>query len=503
MSRSTIDMSSKRPKKQLTPEEKYIVRAKARRQFKAGFHRTVAHLRWLIPEKKPIVSSHDLNLFSFDDKCLLMKPIDDRTQEDNDQLIKLICNTKMLKHYPMSVRNGLACVTYLCCFGPERIISKQNRPATVYYFLLDGKIRETYETMDPLLNELVIEEKGIFGPGYGYGDISILNKTPRISTKTTLTDVMLLCVNKNDFENVLKQTVQEMWDEIREQFEIIPYFQQYNQKEIGELLIISRILYFEPDEILLGDQKGFKNFTYIILDGTCRMIENLEVIPCRTILSTTYTLHKPTDSTSVIAGNIVSTGTLNPSYPSGSAIPLKKNDKRTVSKEKKHQSFNDTPDVSKDTIIETTVNSSKTTSLYQSKGSFHRGSSYFPAVAPPNVETHYMQLCTMKYGSTFNVGENLKNRRIVAITAVKCLIVPKYWILTHDKDKTWISLCQLLDRHIPSTKQIFKEFKNQHKWLEYRKTLQDDVLSAHYYPSYNTVHNIPPYYRVEYQVPKD
>lgn len=70
---------------------------------------------------------------------------------------------------------------------------------------------------------------------------------------------MLLCVTKNNFENVLKQTVQEMWDEIREQFEIIPYFQQYNQKEIGELLIISRILYFEPDEILLGDQKGKKN----------------------------------------------------------------------------------------------------------------------------------------------------------------------------------------------------------------------------------------------------
>lgn len=40
--------------------------------------------------------------------------------------------------------------------------------------------------MDPLLNEFVIEEKGIFGPGYGYGDISILNKTPRVSTQTTL-----------------------------------------------------------------------------------------------------------------------------------------------------------------------------------------------------------------------------------------------------------------------------------------------------------------------------
>lgn len=95
----------------------------------------------------------------------------------------------------------------------------------------------------------------------------------------------------------------------------------------------------------------------------------------------------------------------------------------------------------------------------------------------------------MKYGTTFNVGENFENRTVVSITPVKCFCIPNYLLL---KRNVWVLLKEQLNKHIPSTRQVFHEYINHQKWLKYRHELQNDILAKHYIPSYNTIENLSP-----------
>lgn len=70
----------------------------------------------------------------------------------------------------------------------------------------------------------------------------------------------------------------------------------------------------------------------------------------------------------------------------------------------------------------------------------------------------------------FGVGEDLKAKIIVADTNVTCLQIPYFWLMQRHK-MVWVEIKNFWDRNMPSSRNLFNEFRNTRKWNEYKKKL--------------------------------
>lgn len=55
------------------------------------------------------------------------------------------------------------------------------------------------------------------------------------------------------------------------------------------------------------------------------------------------------------------------------------------------------------------------------------------------------------------------DRRIVAITPMRCFLVPRYWLLEHNRANIWGRVMLFLDSKYPTKTQLFDEFKLNRK----------------------------------------
>lgn len=83
----------------------------------------------------------------------------------------------------------------------------------------------------------------------------------------------------------------------------------------------------------------------------------------------------------------------------------------------------------------------------------------------------YLQICVLNKLACFGLGENLKNRTIVAISNVQILQIPRYWILEKNVGNIWQRVTHYLDNHIPSPEEVFKIFVRDREWNNYKKKL--------------------------------
>lgn len=104
---------------------------------------------------------------------------------------------------------------------------------------------------------------------------------------------------------------------------------------------------------------------------------------------------------------------------------------------------------------------------------------------PKNVHTVFMQVCILSRGACFGIGnvmqhrgkievilclldfsgEKMYNRRIVSISPTRCLLVPRYWLLEHNRANIWERVKLFMDSKYPTTEQLFEKFVNNRRWL--------------------------------------
>lgn len=59
---------------------------------------------------------------------------------------------------------------------------------------------------------------------------------------------------------------------------------------------------------------------------------------------------------------------------------------------------------------------------------------------------------------------------------VKCLLIPRYWLLAHNESNIWCRILQFLKRWIPTTDNVFNEYVAERQWLSYKKELTKSLL---------------------------
>lgn len=216
-------------------------------------------------------------LLTLEQKGLLCKRAEYRTKEEINEIFHVIGGFKCFRMYPPHVKQKLAGVTYFQYFEPGRVIVRQNQRASSLYFILTGEVSVGVDVLDPITNEMVVTSKGTMGSGQMFGEVSLLYDIPRTATITTLSHCEFLRVYRSDFDYILKETIQTEWDKTLNALRMFSYFDDWEQVLLRECCVMSKLVEYEPDEIIYGQFKASKEDVYFVVEGQCRLIEHMLV----------------------------------------------------------------------------------------------------------------------------------------------------------------------------------------------------------------------------------
>ncbi|CAH1635240.1 unnamed protein product [Spodoptera littoralis] len=488
-------------------------------------------------------------LLTINDKALLNKPNSERTDHEKKYIYRIIGGLKCFKRYPNHVKKKLAAVTYFKYYSPNRVIVRQHHEAHALYFIVTGDVIVSQLIFDELLQQHVQVDIGIMHPGDMFGEVSLLHNIPRTATCTTGGHCELLALMKEDFKNVLQASVQKQWDEVRRAMSAFTYFDALDEVARREGCIVAKMKSYNINEIILGDGCGIPNFVYFILSGECQMIETLQVCATHRCGHTSYTLYDPyvpkEESEQDIDVKYFNAykekaakemQQLSQELPEMSRSGSKRlesimrfsDTKRSGSILKKESVIPEEMLSSEDQVTSSEVaarsGSVDATSAMQSTSemeadsglpgeqrsslksevllqpSENRDSVRFSVqhpVRPPNLRTYFMQVCRYHPGSTFGFGENMRDRRIIALTPVDCMLMPKMWLLQRNTANIWSRIEHFLDKKIPSKRQLFQEFVSARRWLEFRDQLVGDIVARSRTVNWTSVHDVPYSIRME------
>ncbi|KAF5284733.1 hypothetical protein FQR65_LT13435 [Abscondita terminalis] len=376
------------------------------------------------------------------DKSILCKPTWYRTDKDKTHLNRVIGGLKCFRRYPSHVKAELAAVTYFVYYGPNRTIVREGDPGLALYFIITGEVSVQKLSYDPIEETDTNQEIGRRGRGGMFGEVSLLHGVPRTATIVTLTHCELLKLKKEDFDVVLKATVQEEWDNIKEALNMFTYFQNWDEISKRECCILSKIQEYKIDETILGDGVGLTDYVYFVINGSCRIIHHLMVTPYYRGGKKFYKLYEPKpkveDSEEVHDGEETSKGDVF----------------RTTIEDENKKMMN-VQTVSRADILSKSTVDDENRETKNVLASMKIAEQLSTANLPPEVE-----ICFLHKTACFGLEELFEHRRVAASTEVRCLLIPRYWLFQKNVGNIWNRIVQYLNSHIPSTKEVFEAFIN-------------------------------------------
>lgn len=453
-------------------------RIRARRRFKALVRCVMANMYWLsvydddqlgenvqknvLMLTKRKKGTKDILLLS--DKAILNKPTQFRTDADKKRLNKIIENLKMFQRYPENVKEQLASACYYVYYGPGRVVVKQNHSSDGLYFILTGEVGVFKTTLDPITNTYYELHIGTMEEGSMFGEVALLHDIPRQATIITTKHCELLKLMRADFNRILKSTIQKKWDEINASLSMFTYFSDWSSMTRRECCIMSKMKTYLPGETILSHKEDKFSYVYFIIRGRCQIIEEMKILIYYTATGAKkFALYSSSNSDSDEAASSCS------SLKSLEEILVKKEGASMVAKR-----IGSRPNWFK-TQLDQIKN--KTPSSYIG------GSS-----VAPHIETRFMQVCYLNETSCFGFGELTEKRRVVALSKVRCLIIPRYWLLRQNMDNIWTRIKLFLQNHMPSTEKVYMNFLRERSWTTYKRRLVKSIVKK---PPVNSLSNVP------------
>ncbi|XP_039309914.1 uncharacterized protein LOC105206843 isoform X1 [Solenopsis invicta] len=347
---------------------------------------------------------------------------------------------------------------------------------------MNGEVSLSKVSIDELTGDEKVIDMGIMHSGDMFGEVALLHTVPRTSTIITKTSVDLLLITRDDFDNVLRDSLTKKWDILRDALVHFNYFKLWDEETVRECCILSKLMDFKPNEVLLGDGRGMVNYVHFILSGKCRLIEHMLVREHLSYHEMQYELYD--------------------SETFGPQIQPRKVSRKIEEPEIESTQL-DRPIKSVETQDEVDQSSIVTATLFDVVKGWHEITDIAailmqePSVTsqlhyPSDVRTIFMQICTFTRGACFGLGEKMLHRRIVAITPVRCFLIPRYWLLEHNRANIWGRVKQFMDSKYPTKKQLFNEFLLNRKWMAYKQNLVTDVIKRRgHFRSNTTIHDVP------------
>ncbi|XP_066906898.1 uncharacterized protein [Halyomorpha halys] len=108
-----------------------------------------------------------------------------------------------------------------------------------------------------------------------------------------------------------------------------------------------------------------------------------------------------------------------------------------------------------------------------------------------NLESIFMQICHLRDGATFGLGEELCKHTITAHKGTKCLIIPRHIVIQNFVlDNIWEKIILFLNTVYPTLEDVFEQFLISRNWKEYSENLYNSH-SSRAPPTNICIHDIP------------
>ncbi|XP_057340986.1 uncharacterized protein LOC130678026 [Microplitis mediator] len=470
------------------------IKLKGKYLFKAGVRLVIEYIEWLKNEDNELYKIDDKSL-SIKDRSILLTEPNFRSKQEKIYVVDLIKKFNAFKKYPDKERQLIAKVIYYKHFKSQRVIVRQNHPAKYLYFIIKGEVELSKIEKDNITGDIKEINAGVLGPGDMFGEVALLHSISRSTTVISQTSVDFFCLDKSDFDQLLKNFLLQNWNVLQDALVNFNYFKSWDDTTIRECCVLSKIKDFEPNEILLGDGKGMVNYVYFLLSGMCRLIEHMLVFEEKRYGKINYRLYDPEklemSRRSSKRPSRKSNGEIHfPTIKSSEEIPeVKDFTKKLLSKKIKNPM-----DFDRESTITTTLQEvvNQWHEITDVATALMRKPSTLSEQTHPGVKTIFIQICEFHRGACFGLGEEMRNRRIVSTTSVRCLLIPRYWLLEHNHANIWQRVKVFMNSKYPTRDKLFQQFVINRKWTEYKKQLLEDVIKKSKKTCNNTtIHDVP------------
>ncbi|KAJ3388415.1 Cyclic nucleotide-binding domain-containing protein 2 [Entophlyctis sp. JEL0112] len=197
----------------------------------------------------------------------LIKAPENRLDEDLRVLEIMFRGLPGFSKYNSTIRKALGTVVRYSRFGPSRTIIKQGQFAQNFYYIMSGEL-EVWKYSDGKNNWV-----GTMGSGMIFGELALLLENERrMATVISVTEIELLWLTRDDFEEVLKkETVKEL-EERKKLIGQHPLFRVLSHEAINNLAMTSKTIELQPDTFIIAE--GDKpNSVCLICEGTCKLLK--------------------------------------------------------------------------------------------------------------------------------------------------------------------------------------------------------------------------------------
>ncbi|KAL6448422.1 hypothetical protein ACFW04_000385 [Cataglyphis niger] len=471
-------------------------RLKGRYLFRSAVRRVIEYIEWITDTDEEISDDITINiklaeqkqklekkLLTLKDRSILLVHPVERSSMDKAYLFDLIKKFRVFSKHSEDLRKSLAAVCIYQYLSADRVIVRQGHKAKNLYFIMNGEVNLSKIVIDEFTGDEITIDMGVMKPGDMFGEVALFHMIPRSSTVVSKTSVDLLLIRQDDFDSILRDVLTKKWDVLRDALVHFNYFKAWDEETVRECCILSKLKDFKPNEVLLGDGKGMVNDVYFILSGECRLIEHMLVRERPSYHGIQYELY---DSEISLGPQL---------QPKEVSKKIAKSNKLPELDYDFEQEPANTHDADRLSIVTTTL-------LDVVKG-WHEITDVAamlmrePSVTselryPDDIRTIFMQVCIFSRGACFGLGENMLHRRIVAITPVRCFLIPRYWLLEHNYANIWGRVIQYMNSKYPTKKQLFNKFLLNRKWMKYKQNLIEDIITRRgRYRSSTTIHDVP------------
>ncbi|KAJ3021333.1 UNVERIFIED_CONTAM: hypothetical protein HDU68_009679 [Siphonaria sp. JEL0065] len=224
-----------------------------------------------------------INMFSMVPKLLrfnfdavvngLKKPFSMRSEEEAAVIRICLKPLKAFRSIQSDILFDQLCQTFRFLEFPKgHTVFKQGDYGDAWYIILFGAVNICVATDSSMTRNVVVQ---VNNAGESFGDMALVNRAPRLATVVAKTDIMLLKVEKSDFEKISSFTHQIQKRQIRHFLRrYVPLFQRVTDsgiRTVSEHVILKSF----TDKTVILEEEGCLNDVFIIQTGVCKVYRNL------------------------------------------------------------------------------------------------------------------------------------------------------------------------------------------------------------------------------------
>ncbi|KAJ3031266.1 Cyclic nucleotide-binding domain-containing protein 2 [Rhizophlyctis rosea] len=206
---------------------------------------------------------------------ILRKPQFERTPDDLRVLFRAMRKVGAFGKLSDFILGQLCGVLSVWVYEKDRAVFRQGDVGTAWYIILSGSAVVQVSRTNRIEDSVPVAR---LEPGQGFGDLALINDSPRLATIITADPCELAVVEKADYNRIIKFIHEKEAKEKMLFLRKIPIFQDWtvaSLRSVGQKMEWKKFL---PGQVIIAEGQPLEEF-FLIKSGTCTIHKTLKRTP--------------------------------------------------------------------------------------------------------------------------------------------------------------------------------------------------------------------------------